>query len=255
MSVSGGIISATREHVETIEINRPDRRNALSREDRFALRSALRDADRDPNVRVIVLTGAGEHFCSGGDVREFTVERDWDAAHEYALTAAQMVFRTVRAMQTPTVARVRGAAAGAGMSLALGCDIDIADTGAFFHPAHLDLAVIPDWGLLWLLPRLVGTARAKAILLGRRRVAAQLAADWGLIAECVEPGELDKVVTNYCARLAEVPPVPMGLARQGLDRSLDTALEPFLNWEASAIADTVSRPEHRERVDRFLTRR
>lgn len=251
----GGIKTTTRGHVELVEIDRADRRNALSLEDRFELRAALEQADADPNIHVVLITGRGEHFCAGGDVREFTVERDRTQAHHYALTTAQMVFRTMRAMRTPTVARVRGAAAGAGMSLALGCDIVVAERGAYFHPAHLDLAVVPDWGLIWLLPRLLGTARAKSVLMGRRRVSAEQAAGWGLIAECVEPEQLDEGVDGYCRRLAEIPAAPMAHTRRGLDRSLDTSLYAFLEWEADAIADTMPRPEHRERVNAFLTRR
>lgn len=252
---AGGIRATTREHVETIEIARPDRRNALSREDRFALRAALETADRDPAVRVVVITGHRDHFCAGGDIREFTLERDRAEAHRYALTAAQAVFRTVRVMRTPTVARVRGAAAGAGMALALGCDIVVAERGAFFHPAHLDLAVVPDWGLIWLLPRMIGMARAKSALLGGQRIPAERAAEWGMIAECVDSAELEAVVNRYCVRIASIPELPIALTRLGLDGSIDRSLEAFLEWEAAATADVMSRPEHRERVHAFLTRR
>lgn len=252
---SDGIRAVTRENIEFIEINRVDRRNALSIEDRFALRKALDEAESDPYIRAVVITGRGDHFCSGGDVREFTVDRDRLAAHHYALTTAQMVFRALRAMSTPTVARVRGAAAGAGMSLALGCDIVVAERDAYFHPAHLDLAVVPDWGLIWLLPRLLGLARAKAVLLARRRITAEEAMAWGLIAECVDSSQLDETVERYCNRLVDVPEVPLGLTRHGLDRSLDMPLDQFLEWEADAIAQVLPLPEHRERVEYFLTRR
>lgn len=253
--VGSGVSTTTDMHVERIELDRPDTRNALSREDRYALQSALERADRDPAVRVIVISGRGGQFCAGGDVREFTLERDQLEAYHYALTTAQAVFRTLRAMSTPTIACVQGAAAGAGMYLALGCDIVIAARGAFFHPGHLDLALVPDWGAVWLLPRLIGMARAKALMLTGSRLPAERAAEWGLIAECVEADEIGEVLQRYTDRIAEIASAPMSLTRRGLDASLDRPLDSFLEWEASAIAEVMPSAEHRERVEWFLARR
>lgn len=254
MTEAGGIRLRMDDAVATITLDRPERRNAMRRTDRTALRAALQQADRDPGVHVIVLTGAGGHFCAGGDINEFTEQRDRNAAHEYALTYAQAVFRAMRELGTPTVARVEGAAAGAGMYLALGCDIVVAAEGAYFHPGHLDLAVVPDWGAIWLMPRLVGVAKAKALLLTGRRLQAEDAHRYGLVAECVPPSALDDTVAGYCHDIARIPPVPMGWTRQGLDRSLDLSLPEFLEWESQATADVMSRPEHHERVDAFLNR-
>jgi 2-(1,2-epoxy-1,2-dihydrophenyl)acetyl-CoA isomerase len=241
--------------VHVVTLDRPAVRNALTVGMRMALRDALVEADADPDVRVVVVTGAGGHFCAGGDVNEFDVERTEAAAHEYATTVAQAVFRALRHMRTPTVARVEGVAAGAGMFLALGCDVVVASEDARFVASHLDLAVPPDWGAMWLLPRLVGLARAKALLLSRRPLPAATAAEWGLIAECAPAGRLDEVVEGWCADLASVPPMPLALTRAGLDRSLDTPLDGFLDWEAGAIALAIAAPEHRERVRQFIDRR
>jgi 2-(1,2-epoxy-1,2-dihydrophenyl)acetyl-CoA isomerase len=224
-------------------------------EDRLALAAALYEADHDPEVRVVVITGHGDYFCAGGDVREFQVERTRAEAEEYAVTKAQTVFRVMRAMRTPTVARVRGVAAGAGMYLALGSDIVVAEEGGFFHPGHLDLAVTPDWGAVWLMPRLMGMARAKSTMLTGNRIPFDTAERWGLIAECVAGDRLDAVVDDYCQRIASIPEAPMALTRKGLDASLDRPLDAFLDWEAMVIADVLTRPEHRERVDAFLVRR
>ena len=238
--------------VRTLTLDRPEVRNALSTELRRSLPDALTAADADPAVRVIVVTGAGGHFCSGADIA--FLDREWTPAEaaEYMGSLAQATFRALRSLRTPTVARVEGAAAGAGMFLALGCDIVVAADDAFFVASHLNLGLPPDWGGLWLLPRLVGLGRAKALLLTGRALPASRAAEWGVIAEAVPAADLDATVAGYCRDLAFVPPLPLGLARLGLDRSLDTPLDDFLDWEADAVARCLPTEEHRQRVAAFL---
>ena len=238
--------------MRTLTLDRVDVRNALNVELRRALPEALADADADPAVRVIVITGAGGHFCAGADISG--LDRNWTSAEaaEYMTSLAQPTFRTLRNLRTPTVARVEGVAAGAGLFLALGCDIVVAADDARFVASHLNLALVPDWGGLWLVPRLVGLARAKALLLTGRPLPATRASEWGLIAEAVPAAELDAAVAGYCSALAAVPPLPLGLARLGLDRSLDTPLDEFLRWEAEAVALCLTTPEHHDRVQAFL---
>lgn len=241
--------------VRTLTLDRVEVRNALTPELRQELSGALDAASIDPAVRVVVVTGAGGQFCAGADIG--ALDRDWAAAEatEYARTLAQATFRSLRNMRKPTIARVEGAAAGAGMFLALGCDIVVAADDARFVASHLNLGLPPDWGGLWLLPRLVGLARAKALLLTGRPIPATQAAEWGLIAEAVPAGNLDATVAGYCEAMTAVPPLPLGLTRLGLDRSLDTTLDDFLAWEARAVARCLITPEHRERVRSFLAER
>jgi 2-(1,2-epoxy-1,2-dihydrophenyl)acetyl-CoA isomerase len=238
--------------VRTLTLDRPEVRNALSLELRHQLSDALEAAGADTAVRVVVVTGAGGHFCAGADINEF--DRHWTpaGAADYMSSIAQATFRALRNLRKPTVARVEGAAAGAGMFLALGCDIVVADDDARFVASHLNLAIPPDWGGMWLLPRLIGLARAKALLLTGRPITAARAAEWGLIAEAVPAADLDDTVAGYCQALAAAPPLPLGFARLGLDRSLDMPLEAFLAWEADAVARCLTAPEHRERVRAVL---
>jgi 2-(1,2-epoxy-1,2-dihydrophenyl)acetyl-CoA isomerase len=240
------------EGVRTLTLDRVESRNALTLELRRQLPEVLATADADPAVRVIVITGASGHFCAGADISE--LDRDWtpSEATEYMTSLAQPTIRVLRGLRTPTIARVEGVAAGAGMFLALGCDIVIAAEDARFVASHLSLALAPDWGGLWLLPRLVGLARAKALLLTGRPLLGSEAAEWGLIAEAVPAADLEAAVARYCRALAAAPPLPLGLARVGLDRSLDTPLDAFLQWEADAVALCLIAPEHRERVQAFL---
>ena len=238
--------------VRTLTLDRPEVRNALSLELRRLLPEALAAADADPAVRVVVVTGAGGNFCAGADIA--ALDREWTPteAAAYMRSLGQATFRRLRESQTPTVARVEGAAAGAGMFLALACDIVVATDDARFLASHLNLALPPDWGGMWLLPRLAGLARAKALLLTARSLPATRAAEWGLIAEAVPAADLDTTVAGYCDALMAAPPHALGLARLGLDRSLDTPLEEFLDWEADAVASCLTAPEHRQRVGQFL---
>jgi 2-(1,2-epoxy-1,2-dihydrophenyl)acetyl-CoA isomerase len=238
--------------VRTLTLDRVEVRNALSLELRRTIPEALLAADADPAVRVIVVTGAGGHFCSGADFG--AMDRDWtqDDALEYMRSLGQTTFETLRGLRTPTIARVEGVAVGAGMFLALACDIVVAADDARFVASHLNLALPPDWGGIWLVARLVGLARAKALLLTRRPLSGRRAAGWGLIAEAVPAADLDATVAGYCDDLRSAPPLPLGLARLALDRSLDTPLDDFLQWEADAVALCLTTPEHRERVRAFL---
>jgi len=225
--------------VRTLTLDRVEVRNALSLELRRQLPQALLAADADPAVRVVVITGAGGHFCSGADIGE--LDHDWTPAEaaDYMTSVAQLTFLALRRLRTPSVARVEGAAAD----------------DARFVASHLNVGLPPDWGGIWLLPRLVGLARAKALLLTGRALPAARAAEWGLIAEAVPAADLDVTVAGYCEALAAAPPLPLGLARLGLDRSLDTPLDAFLQWEADAVALCLTAPEHRERVQKFLAAR
>lgn len=255
LDVAVGVTVESSAGVTRITLDRPQARNALTVPGRLALRDALQEADRSDDVRVVVLRGRGEHFCAGADIGELAVERDGAEARRYAEDVAQVVFTAVRSMRTPTVAAVDGAAAGAGMFLALGCDIVLATTRARFVAAQLALGVPPDWGAVWLLPRLVGLTRAKQLLLTGRPVDGVTAERWGLVAEVVEPDALDVAVDRVCGQLAAAPADVLGLTRAGLDASLDTSLEEFLTWEASAIAAALPSPEHRRRVRDFLDRK
>jgi 2-(1,2-epoxy-1,2-dihydrophenyl)acetyl-CoA isomerase len=244
-----------RESAAWITISNPDTRNALTTQDRRQLAEALYAADADPRATTVVLTGSNGHFCSGGDIREFDQIRTTAEASRYATDVAQAVFVALRQMHTPTIARVEGVAAGAGMYLALGCDIVIAENGATFFPSHLELAVPPDWGAIWLLPRLVGLVRAKQYLLTGRPISAADAAKWGLIAEAVASEALDETIISYCTDIGRFPAPVVATTRRGLDRSFDGALSTFLEWETLAISGAIQTPEHRQRVGDFLKRR
>jgi 2-(1,2-epoxy-1,2-dihydrophenyl)acetyl-CoA isomerase len=240
--------------IRTLELGPERRRNALSMATRFALAEQLVAADADPTVLVIVITGAGTAFCAGADINEVPRGLTADDAHRYMTESSQVVARALAALTTPTIARVDGVAAGAGMFLALGCDIVIASDRATFVPSQLRLGLPPDWYGLWLLPRLVGRARAKAILLRAEPVTAGTAAAIGMIAECVAPERLDEVVTEYCERISALPALAVSLVKEGLDRQSDHPVDRFAEWEADAVALALTSDEYEHRVNDFLTK-
>jgi 2-(1,2-epoxy-1,2-dihydrophenyl)acetyl-CoA isomerase len=140
------------------------------------------------------------------------------------------------------------------MFLALGCDVVVAAERARFVPSQLALGIPPDWAGLWLLPRLVGRARAAALLLRGEPVTASDAAAMGLIAECVPADRLDEVVAAYCERIAALPPLAVGLVKDGLDRAANGSFAEFEAWEAAALGLAITAPEYEQRVAAFLAR-
>ncbi|CAN5209266.1 2-(1,2-epoxy-1,2-dihydrophenyl)acetyl-CoA isomerase PaaG [soil metagenome] len=238
--------------VRTFELGPEKSRNALSLATRRALAEQLSEADRDPSIRVIVVTGAGNAFCSGADITE--VPRGYSAvqAYRYMTETSQSVSHVLAGLRTPTIARVAGVAAGAGMFLALGCDVVVAAESARFIPSQLKLGLPPDWSGLWILPKLVGRAKAKAILLRAEPVTARDAMAMGMIAECVADDRLDDVVRDYAARITALPPLAVSLVKDGLDRNSHASLGEFEAWEASAVGLAITSVEYEERVKEFL---
>src|SRR5512146_2174940 len=178
---------ARRGAVLSITLNRPEVMNALNAAVHAGLYAALEEA-RDPAVRAVVLTGAGRAFCAGQDLQEFR-----SGARDVAGNLRTNYHRNVlaiRALEKPVIAAVNGAAAGAGLSLALACDVRIASRSARFVPAFIKIGLIPDSGGTWLVRRLLGAARAFEWLTTGRRLGADEARDWGLVSEVVEDEEL-----------------------------------------------------------------
>ena len=168
----------------TITLNRPDVLNALNREVHQGIFDALERAKADDSVRAVVITGAGRGFCVGQDLQEFA-----GGAGDVAQNLRENYHRNVlaiRALEKPVIAAVNGAAAGAGMSLALACDVRIASRSASFVPAFIKIGLIPDSGGTWLVRRLLGAARAFEWLTTGRRLGADEARDWGLVSEVVD---------------------------------------------------------------------
>ncbi|OAA27446.1 enoyl-CoA hydratase/carnithine racemase [Frankia sp. EI5c] len=243
--------SATADGVVTITINRPRRRNALDDATWVALERALTAVGHDPAARVLVLTGAGGHFCAGADISTAPAERHplrrmW-SHNEVALR--------LREITIPTIAKVSGAAVGAGWNLALGCDLVIADTTARFSQIFTSRGLSPDLGGTWFLPRLVGMQQAKRLALLAEVIDTAEAERLGLVTQVVEAGELDGVVAGLARRLAAAPPVALALTKRLLDENVDRPLREALESEAWAQAVNFAGVDPAEGYASFRERR
>jgi len=254
----GTIAVAVDDGVMTITLNRPDVYNAFNDELSRELLEALRGAERDGAVRVLVITGAGKAFSSGQDLRD--LKEKYVPGHVPALgedlrRRYDPIIKRIIGLPKPVIAAVNGVAAGAGCSLALACDLRMVSEDASFLEAFINVGLIPDSGSTWTLPRLVGLGKAMELCLRGEKIDAAEAHRIGL-ANHVVPGETLMEETNALARrLASLPPAGLALTKKLLVRSMHTSLDDQLEAEAFA-QDTAGRTrDHFEGVTAFLEKR
>lgn len=239
--------------VAFITINRPGQGNTLTLQTYGALAAAVRDADAKPDVGAIVLTGAGENFSLGVDVAVLNAlaERS-DAEKLEILRRVQELALTIHNSGTPVVAKVRGRAMGAGCDLALACDIVVAEEGAAFGEMYVNLALVPDGGGTWLLPRLAGLARAKELIFTGRNVDAREAERIGLINYAVSAEELDEFVNQLARKIAKGPSEAIAASKRAIHAALGTDFAQALGREAATQIEMFKTEKHRKRVRAFL---
>lgn len=205
--------------IARLTINRPDKMNALTLALLGEVRDALRSTVGNPAVRTVILTGAGRGFCAGLDLTAPRTpinpnDRD-EPLREFFLPAVQML----KDLRIPTIAAINGAAIGAGLALALACDVVIAARSAYFTSAFVNIGLVPDTGASWLLQRSLGDARAAALMLTGEKLVAEKAADWGLIWKCVEDDQLMPECDALAAKFASGPTVAYGYIRKLLQKA------------------------------------
>ena len=239
--------------VLTITLNRPDVLNALNRAVHRGVHDALERARRDESVRAVVVTGAGRGFCVGQDLQEFSAGAG-DVAQNLRENYHPNVL-AIRALQKPVIAAVNGAAAGAGMSLALACDVRIAARSASFVPAFVKIGLVPDSGGTWLVRRVVGTARAFEWLTTGRRLGADEARAWGLVSEVVKDDEFAARTREVAQLFAAMPTRAVWETKRLLDAAETSTFEEQLELEARTQGELVRTPDFSEGVAAFLGKR
>lgn len=239
-----------------ITLDRPDRKNALSPAEWQAIHGHLDEIDRDGAIRVILIRGAGGVFCAGGDLKSMPERLEWPLhRRRQQLLSDTRVIARLYEQERPVVAAVAGPCMGAGLSLALACDLRIAAADASFGAVFHRVGLTGDFGLLWLLPRVVGPARAKELLLCAEIVGAEQARALDLCHRVVAPEALERESLALCERLCDGPPLAHGLTKKGLHRALSQDLAATLEWEAHAQALLGKSADSREGVQAFLERR
>lgn len=237
-------------HVLTL--NRPERLNALTVEMADALLAALDEAEADRECRAVLLTGAGRGFCAGQDLT--AIDGATPAAIGDLLDRYNPLIRRLRALPLPVVCAVNGVAAGAGANLALACDIVMAGEGASFVQAFARIGLVPDCGGTWVLPRLVGMARARALALLAEPLPAATAVEWGLIWRAVPDATL-MAAHALAAQLAAGPAAGLALIKRALDAAPGNDLDTQLDLERDLQVEAAASPDHAEGLRAFLEKR
>jgi 2-(1,2-epoxy-1,2-dihydrophenyl)acetyl-CoA isomerase len=239
-----------------ITLARPEKFNAFTGTMREDLLKYLTEAEENPAIRAIVLTGEGKGFCGGGDVRHMSnIHKTKDVA-DFAriLDAVNNVARKLHSYRKPTIAAVNGPAAGGGANLALACDIRVGSTACNFTQSFIKIGLGPDWGGSYVLPRIVGEDRAKELLLTGRTVDAKEALALGLLHQLVEPSELAAATTKIAQQLADSPPTAIAAAKLAIAGAPRTELDAALEFERSAQIRCFLSKEAGELFDKFAAR-
>jgi 2-(1,2-epoxy-1,2-dihydrophenyl)acetyl-CoA isomerase len=238
--------------VLTITLNRPDTLNAFNQAMHDALAAALKEA-RDPEVRAVVLTGAGRGFCVGQDLNEFR-EAPGDIGARLRGNYHPNIL-AIRRLEKPVLAAVNGPAAGAGLSFACACDLRIAADSATFVPAFISIGLIPDSGGTYFVSRLLGPAKAFEWLTSGRTLTAAEAHAWGLVSEVVEADSLAPRAAELAAELSAKPTRAIGMTKRLIDQAAASTLEDQLEREAQLQTAATRTEDFREGVDAFLEKR
>jgi enoyl-CoA hydratase/carnithine racemase len=254
---SDEVLCRVEERVAWVTLNRPEAKNALTLEMKQALVHLLPVLGEDSEVGAVLLTGAGQAFCAGGDTKRMAREgappspdeRKRQLRWEHGIPLA------LHRMPKPTLAALPGPAAGAGFSLALACDLRVMAESAFVTTSYVKLGLSGDYGASWFLSRLVGPARAREILFLGDRLSARECLALGLASRVVPDAELEACARDLARRLANGPPIALGYMKDNLNRALGESLETLLDLEAERMVDGATSEDYVEAVRAFEARR
>lgn len=251
--------------VQWLTLNRPSRRNALSRSLYADLLAQLQAAASDPQVAVVVLTGAGTAFCAGGDVARMQGAPQLDstsqtepatpAARADAMRARTRIVELLHEMPKPTIAMMRGASVGAGLSLALACHLRYADETAFMRTGFINAGVSGDFGVHYFLPRLVGAAKARELMLTSPRIPANEALALGLVHALFSPEDLAPAVTRVAQSLAAGPQPATAHMLRNIADGMHLSLARVLDQECIRHVACTDSADHAEAVRAFMEKR
>lgn len=246
------------DRVALLTLNRPETLNALTPGMRVSLLSAINESNSNDNVRAIVITGEGRGFCSGGDVKAMNEAKRSGSANELEDRIAPIRDKVVLAMRNtdkPVIAAVNGHAAGAGMNIALACDIRLASSNAKFGQSFAKRGLHPDWGGTYFLPRITGMAKACELIWSGRSIDADEALRLGIVSEITPPEELLDKTLELARSFADGPPIAIRLAKRAMYRAMDTSLEEALEFETFAQNICSATKDAKEGIAAFVEKR
>ena len=249
-----------RERVAVITLNRPHARNSLSDHLSPALRTMIGKCGEDDGIGAVVITGAGAAFCSGGDVKGMgsnASRQEMSFGEKVALLQERQRRLTgaLVALRKPTIAALPGPAAGAGLSIALACDLRIAAESAFVSTGYARVALSGDYGMAWLLTRIVGTSRARELMFTAEKVDARRCEALGLVNRVVRDDQVRQVAFDLAVSLAHGPTTAFALMKDNLDEALLVDFFTSLDNEAERMVRSAGSPDHREAVAAFIGKR
>lgn len=250
------ILVEKREGFRLITLNRPDRLNSFNDAMHEELKTALDETEADQGCRAILLTGAGRGFCAGQDLNDRSVAPGANSPASNTLDRYyNPLVRHLRSSRLIVVCAVNGVAAGAGANVALACDIVLAARSAKFIQSFAKIGLVPDAGGTFILPRLLGQARARGLALLAEPLSAERAEEWGLIWKVVDDDKVMDEATRLAAYLATQPTIGLGLTKRALNVSEDNTLDRQLDLERDLQGQASRTPDYREGVMAFLEKR
>jgi enoyl-CoA hydratase/carnithine racemase len=256
------LLCVVRDRVAIITLNRPEVRNALSDELTPALRNMIKTCGENPEIGVLLITGAGNAFCSGGDVKGMGAHRDkkklemsYDEKVADLQERQRLLTGALVSVRKPTIAALPGAAAGAGLAIAMACDIRIAAQSAFVSTGYLRVALSGDYGIAWLLTRLVGTSRARELMFTAEKVDAARCEAIGLVNRVVPDDKLRDEAFALAKSMAEGPTLALRYMKDNLDEALLFDFSTARDHEAERLIRLTTTADHREAVQAFIDKR
>ncbi|UVO30003.1 enoyl-CoA hydratase [Bradyrhizobium arachidis] len=256
------LLCAIRDRVAVITLNRPEARNALSDNLTPALRTMIRTCGEDPTIGALLITGAGQAFCAGGNVKGMGAHRDkakfempFDAKVADLQERQRLLTGALVAVRKPTIAALPGPAVGAGLAIAMACDIRIAAQSAFISTGYARVALSGDYGIAWLLTRLVGTSRARELMFTGDKVDANRCEAIGLVNRVVPDDRLQAETFALAKSLAEGPRLALRYMKDNLDEALLFDFETARDHEAERLIRLTTTADHKEAVQAFIDKR
>src|SRR3989440_2047092 len=256
------LLCAIRDRVAVITLNRPEVRNALSDDLTPALRSMIKSCGDNPEVGALLITGAGTAFCAGGNVKGMGSHREkkkLEMSYEEKVADLQerqrLLTGALISVRKPTIAALPGPAVGAGLAIAMACDIRIAAQSAFVSTGYLRVGLSGDYGIAWLLTRVVGTARARELMFTTEKVDAARCEALGIVNRVVPDASLQEEAFALAKSMADGPAIAIRYMKDNLDEALQFDFATARDHEAERLVRLTTTPDHKEAVQAFIDKR